>query len=455
MIKILSSFITLIQILVMTHCATPEVSNPQKVTYLNPDNPSEVIDLNQVKMVPMLDPDGKVIKITQNEDGKPVALLSLEYSSSGLDVIDAIQRGEVLEHSIVIRDEKGEEIGRAPINILQYEVEELSSNRGEKKILFTNSGSEINIKKTNELPPIQRRGKVRVFKSNEVIPQYIELKYLPKEGSYISAYLELIYVKPYLDVICKDSSSSESALSKESKTCPPNFHLDVNQDFQSVIQEKEEILSQAVSNMNSNSIPKEYREKLVFAPKRTTNEYRMSIKNRVNDKNPKKFETSEDIFANHAEPYPNGTRYYYREWRLVSSPQFFMTTTKDTPVQTHKRVETDYTYFESNEQSQEAEIENVVIEVESLKNEKVPTEQTSREDLPSDSKKISLEEAKKQEIGIGSNCKIYLKTGKYFSAKLISLEGYQSIQVEVNGQIIEVPKKDIEVIYFPKASTWQ
>lgn len=445
MIRLLSSTFTLFGILSLAYCQTP-----QKTTYLNSDSPSEIIDLNQVKMVPMLDPDGKIIKITTNEDGKPVALLSLEYSRSGLDVIDAIQRGEILEHSIIIRDEKGVEIGRAPINILQYEVEELSTNRGEHKILFTNSGSEINIKKSNELPPVERRGKVRVFKNNEVIPQYIELKRQPAEGSYVSAYIELIYAKPYMEAVCAEGGEG---LTKE-KSCSGEFHSAVKADTESVIQEKQGVLTEAVSKMNgSTSIPKDYREKLVFSPKKSVEEYRGSIKGKVEEHNPKKFEgESEDLFANHAVGVPNGTRYYYREWRLISSPQFFEISTKDSPrKELRRRVEADYTHFENGEQSQEAEIENVVIEVsqpETIKEE-------VKADLPADSRKVSLNEAQRQDIGAGSNCKVYLKSGKYFPAKLITLEGYNTIQVEVNGQPIEVPKKDIEVIYFPKASSWE
>jgi hypothetical protein len=451
MTKQLHLTFALLGLVSLWNCQTPPKPT---ASYIPSENPSEVIDLNQVKMVPMLDPDGKIIKITTNEDGKPVALLSLEYSNSGLDVIDAIQRGEILEHAIIIRDETGDEIGKAPINILQYEVDEIASNRGEHKILFTNSGSEINIKKSNELPPVERRGRVRIFKNNEIIPQYIELKKQPKEGAHISAYIELIYVKPYMDAVCKKSEDSDSresvGVDANDVACPGrNFHDEVKSDTESVIQEKQSILSTAVSQMtNSTSIPKEYREQLVLSPKKEINEYRNSIKSNVNKSNPEKFSgEKEDLFSNHAVGHPHGSRYYYREWRLVSSPRFFQISTTDTPRKAHKRkVVTDYTHFENGEDSTQAEVENVVIEV----SQPEPAKTVTKTEIPEESKKFSLQQAAKQKIGKGSPCKIYLKTGRFFAATLVDLEGYEAIQVEVNGQVMDVPKKDIEVIYFPK-----
>jgi hypothetical protein len=406
-------------------------------------------------MVPMLDPDSNMIKITTNEKGRPVALLSLEYTNSGIDVIDAIRRGEILEHNIIIRDQKGEELGRAPINIIQYEVEEIASNKGEQKILLTNSGSGINLKKSNELPPISRKGKVRLFQNNEVIPQYIELSHQPPENSYVSAYIELTYVKPYMAGVCEDKSLVNKPEDPTYKTdCEEEkiFYQEVENDNNEVIREKETILTQAVSEMkDDSSIPEPYKEKLVFSPKKSATFYKSGIKQRVINKNPKPFKDTEDPHGNFT-PNIHGSRYLYREWKLISNPRFFQITTVETPRKELRSVpkytETDFTHFEPDEKSEVAEVEDVVIEVNKPNDATKDTSKVSPE-----AKTVSLSTAERKNIGVGSQCIVNLKTGKYFTGKLLRLEGYDSIQVEVNGQPIDVPKKDIELIYFPKSST--
>lgn len=401
--------------------------------------PTELIDLNQIKIVPMPDPESNFLKITKNKEGKPVALLSLDPSNSGLDLVGSILGGEILEHSVVIRNEKGEELGRAPVNVLQYEVEEIAKNKGEKKILLTESGSEVDIKKTNELPPIEKKAKIYTFKGNEIIPQYIEINKNPNEGSYVSVNLELTYAKPYAELDCYSSESEANSNS----FCSRDFHKDIQTEIQNSIKEKESILTRAISEMKDDSLPRQYREQLALRLRKNTNEYRSGIKTNVENVNQQKLSGKTSTGS-----------YYYREWRLASSPKYFQISYLDSPkIERKKKTQTDYTYFAPNEKSTEAVEEtelkgkNIVIEIDTSKS----NAETS--DISLNSQKVSLEQAQKQEIGVGSNCIIYLKSGKFFRAKIVSLDSYESVQVEVNGTVIDVLKKDIEVIYIPKTTT--
>lgn len=413
-----------------------EQDSPKTKTTMK-EIPTEVVDLNQIQIVPMPNPESKLLKITKNKEGSPIALLSLETSNSGLDLVGSILKGEILEHAIVIRNEKGEEVGRAPVNVIEYEIEEIATNKGETKILLTESGAEIGIKKSNELPPITRKAKVRTFGKNELIPQYIEINKNLKEGSFVSVNLELLYVKPFAELDC---SSSESADNQE--FCSKDFHQTVQSEIQSSISEKESILNKAVAEMKEDvSISKDYREQLALRLRKNTNKYRSEIKSNVSNVNNDKLKAAAT------------GKYYYREWRLASVPKYFQVTYTDSPKpERKKKVTTDYTYFGPNESSTEA------VEAEQIKNKdiviEVNTKQNPSSTSPSsqtqDAKKISFEQAQRQDIGVGSNCIIYLKSGKFFRGKIVSLDGYSSIQVEVSGNVIEVQKKDIEVIYVPK-----
>ncbi len=447
--------ISLIYFFTLFHCQTPqETSTPDsdskpetsrdrsaKPAEVKPKEvPTEVIDLNQIKIVPMPDPESGVLKITKNKEGKPIILLSLETSNSGLDLVGSILRGEVLEHAIVIRNEKGEEIGRAPVNVLQYEVEEIATNKGQKKILLTESGTEVEIKKSNELPPIQKKASIRTFTREELIPQYVEINKNLGEGSYVSVNLELTLAKPFAELDCYSSELDENESS-----CSRDFHNSIKTEIKNSISEKESILSRAISEMKEDSLPKEYREQLILRLRKNTNEYRSDIRESVKNINQQKLESKPAL----------GT-YYYREWRLSNTPKYFPISYVDPPkIERKKKTQTDYTYFGPNEESTEAieeadiKSKNIIIEI-APSDASVSLEKKSQ--ISEDSQKMSLEQAQRQDIGVGSNCIIYLKSGKFFRAKIVSLDGYQSIQVEVNGNVMDVLKKDIEVIYIPKSS---
>ncbi|MCX7999383.1 MAG: hypothetical protein N3A69_10615, partial [Leptospiraceae bacterium] len=422
-----------------------EQDSPKTKTTMK-EIPTEVVDLNQIQIFPMPNPESKLIKITKNKEGNPVALLSLETSSSGLDLVDSILKGEIVEHAVVIRNEKGEEIGRAPVNVMEYEIEEIATNKGEKKILLTESGAEIDIKKSTELPPIVRKAKVRTFGKNELIPQYIEINKNLKEGSFISVNLELLYVKPFAEMDCSSSESPENQ-----EFCSKDLYQTIQSEIQSSISEKESILNKAVGEMKEDiSISKDYREQLAPRLRKNTNKYRSEIKSNVSKLNNDKLKAA------------TTGKYYYREWRLVSIPKYFQVTYAEPPMpERKKKVLIDYTYFNPNETSTEAieaeqmKNKDIVIEVNAPKQDpsNISSNQTQDQDsktVPQDAQRVSLEQAQKQDIGVGSNCIIYLKQGKFFRGKIVSLEGYSSILVEVSGNVIEVQKKDIEVIYVPK-----
>lgn len=435
--------LTLISFFTLFQCQTPEPKEEPK--FKAPEKPTEVIDLNQIKIVPMTNPESGTLKITKNKEGKAIALLSLEDSNSGLNLAESILNGEILEHAIIIRNEKGEEIGRAPVNVLQYEIEEIATNKGEKKILLTESGSEVGIKQSNELPPVTKRAKVRTFQKNEIIPQYIELTKKPNDGTFVSVNLELIYAKPFAELHCYPSGTESDTF----EYCSKDFHNSIKTEIQRNVKEKESILTNAVYNMKEDSIPKEYREKLNLRLEKNTNDYRADIKNNIGEINKLKFPDKLDR--------PSPGSYYYREWRLASSPKYFQVSYVDSPkTERKKKIQTDYTYFAPNDNSleavEEAELKkkNIVIEIDTSK---LASKSEEKTEISQDSQKVSLEQAQRQEIGIGSNCIIYLKSGKFFRAKIVSLNNYESIQVEVNGTVIDVLKKDIEVIYIPKTTT--
>ena len=294
-------------------------------------NYSEEINLNNIGMRPLgaRSANQSIIEIRKNSEGNPVALLELDYKNSGLNVIQEIKKGKILEHNIVIMDSRGREIGRAPINFIAFEVEEISSSVQSQKLLFTDSGSEVEYDKSDrpEEQPLERRAHLKVYEDGASVPQYVELKQAPEDGTTVSIYLELVYIQPYYSELCKaeqaDCPSVEKVAFKE-------VHKD-NAETMSEIEEKvNETLQKSREGKEAEVVALES-DALVFRLKKPVEDYKAGIKKQIKNLNKRPGDNTEN------DPYVNytakgGDYLHYREWKLLTVPRYFTIKNESKPV---------------------------------------------------------------------------------------------------------------------------
>ncbi|MBU44023.1 MAG: hypothetical protein CMN76_12445 [Spirochaetaceae bacterium] len=286
-----------------------------------PDYSSE-INLNNIGMQPLgaANNNSQIIEIRKNSEGNPVALLELDYKNSGLNVIQEIKNGKILEHNIVIMDAQGREIGRAPINFIAFEVEEITSSVQSQKLLFTDSGSEVEYDKSDrpEPQPLERRARLKVYEDGARVPQYVELKRSPASGSTVSIYLELVYIQPFYSELCasgdKDCPSVEKVAFKQ-------IEKD-NQETLTEIEDKVNKTLQRSGEGNEAEVVALESDALVFRLKKPVEEYKEGIQREIKKLN-KRPTNNEDN-----DPYVNytargGDYLHYREWKLLTVPRYF------------------------------------------------------------------------------------------------------------------------------------
>ncbi|MCB1140320.1 MAG: hypothetical protein KDK23_16300 [Leptospiraceae bacterium] len=296
-----------------------------------PDYSAE-INLNNIGMQPLgaARNDSRVIEIRQNSQGNPVALLELDYQNSGINVIQEIKNGRILEHNIVIMDAQGREIGRAPINFIAFEVEEITSSVQSQKLLFTDSGSEVEYDKSDrpEPQPLERRARLKVYEDGARVPQYVELNRAPENGSTISIYLELVYIQPFYSELCQS----------DDKDCPSVERVafrQVRQDNEETMEEIEDKVNktlQRTSKGNEAEVVALESDALVFRLKKPVEEYKEGIKKSIKNLNRRPLTNEEN------DPYVNytargGDYLHYREWKLLTVPRYFRIQTGSGPVQ--------------------------------------------------------------------------------------------------------------------------
>ncbi|MEQ8352919.1 MAG: hypothetical protein RH862_15635 [Leptospiraceae bacterium] len=286
-----------------------------------PDYSSE-INLNNIGMQPLgaASKNSQIIEIRKNSEGNPVALLELDYKNSGLNVIQEIKNGKILEHNIVIMDSQGREIGRAPINFIAFEVEEITSSVQSQKLLFTDSGSEVEYDKSDrpEPQPLERRARLKVYEDGARVPQYVELSRSPESGTTVSIYLELVYIQPFYSELCQsgqnDCPSVERVAFKAVKKD--------NEETMSEIEERVNKSLQRSGEGNEAEVVALESDALVFRLKKPVEDYKEGIKREIKKLNKRPTTNQDnDPYVNHTAR--SGDYLHYREWKLLTVPRYF------------------------------------------------------------------------------------------------------------------------------------
>ena len=326
----------------LIHCQTkgPEVIKDY------PDYSSE-INLNNIGMQPLgaSSSNNQIIEIRKNSEGNPVALLELDYKNSGINVIQEIKNGKILEHNIVIMDSQGREIGRAPINFIAFEVEEITSSVQSQKLLFTDSGSEVEYDKSDrpEPQPLERRARLKVYEDGARVPQYVELSRTPESGSTISIYLELVYIQPFYSELCNSSQNDCPAVER---VAFKEVRKD-NEETMSEIEDKVNKTLQRTGEGNEAEVVALESDALVFRLKKPVEEYKEGIKKEIKKLNKRPSTNQEN------DPYVNRTArsgdfLHYREWKLLTVPRYFQINNETgRPVQPSRSEGNDESYVDS------------------------------------------------------------------------------------------------------------
>ncbi len=309
-------------------CATPP---PAKNIILR--SFPEKIDLNRVGMIPVRsgsysqkqDKDGpEEIPIYENEKKEPYLFLNLKYADSGLNIIELIKKGEIIAHSVIVRNSKGEMIGEESLNFTAFtRTETIVIEQG---IVVSDDNSK------NPIPELDRKStrestfSPKEYSDSDLIPQSIsflrkENSYAgrkePAEGEVISIYLELVYVSPFFQEYCLETNANCEA--KRSAL------------FSSIAQKNKERLAIMQSEMQRN-MPVKFENKKDKAEKEAAKELNTTqIKAEINAINGGLWTNAtptagdEYLVAQPKNPasYADGHYLNYREYSLVSVPKFF------------------------------------------------------------------------------------------------------------------------------------
>lgn len=283
---------------------------------------SEEINLNNIGMRPLgaSGSEDSIIEIRKNSKGNPVALLELDYKNSGLNVIQAIKNGKILEHHIVIMDSRGREIGRAPVNFIAFEVEEITSSVQSQKLLFTDSGSEVEYDRSDrpEPQPLERKARLKVYEDGANVPQYVELEKAPGSGDVVSIYLELVYIEPFYSELC---GSSQKDCPQVEKIAFRQVRQDNSQTIQKIEDRVNESLKRTPDGREAEVVSLES-DTLVFRLKKPVADYKAGIQREIKRLNQRPANNEKN------DPYVNytakgGDYLHYREWKLLTVPRYF------------------------------------------------------------------------------------------------------------------------------------
>lgn len=241
--------------------------------------------------------DEKFIEVKEDKSGKPYFIVEIKDKESGFHLVEEIQKGRILEHSLIIRNSRGEILIKKPLLI--HEVQKQNSSSSPLKLSFRDS----------------------------TLPQLISLKKLPEHESFISAYIELTYLQPFMAEVCDKNRDPN-------ETPCPDIQTQIFSGIQKDIQEKEGSLQKKLNlfvDKNPWLTKATEEEKLKFLEENIklenekkkeyyTSRMRVDLE-RLNPAPPKEGESKPGGQVN----FPSGlqgSRFYYREWKLTSEPNF-------------------------------------------------------------------------------------------------------------------------------------
>jgi hypothetical protein len=134
------------------------------------------MDLDKIKIISasllalyeskaLIPADENTLTLESNAKNNVSAEVLVAYRREGMNLIEDIQLGKVLDHKIIVKNSKGEDLAREPLE-------------------FDN------------------------IKAIEFFSQTLELdsRKIPAVGEYVTIHLEITYVAPYVDIACETSN---------------------------------------------------------------------------------------------------------------------------------------------------------------------------------------------------------------------------------------------------------
>lgn len=267
---------------------------------------SERIDLDHIVVMP-LEPDKQGrLPVHTTAENKPVALVQVDYSRSGLNVPEAIRQGRILEHEVLLRNHKGTIIGRAPLNFISFRFERVTEQRQERRFLILPGATSVTVGENKDRQPKTRIvANIQNYTDRDFIPQSIELKSRPDPGYPVSLQVRILLINPYLANICKECI--ENSLYKKAK-----------QDYESAMQKLRKLEANP-GLIQDDSAEKEPEEIAQLAHKKA-DAYRKDVKEAIRRMNQASHTIREEGPDNHTS---GGNFIQYREMHLYSKPYFF------------------------------------------------------------------------------------------------------------------------------------
>ncbi|MBU44022.1 MAG: hypothetical protein CMN76_12440 [Spirochaetaceae bacterium] len=274
---------------------------------------SPVIDLNRIVVGPV-DPDKEGrLRIHTDDEGQPVALVEVDYSRAGLNVPQAIRDGKILEHEVLLRDHKGEILGRAPLNFSSFRFERITEQKKARRFLILPNATSVTVEEAEDPEPKTRIvAHIKNYTDRDAIPQSIELKRRPDTDYPVTLQVRMTLIDPYLAPLCKECL--EDPLYREARS-----------DYDEALARLREL------EANPDLLQEDTATEAVRAPQelaqlahKKAESYRASIKNAISRMNETSHKIKEGKIKNHSS---NGNFIQYRQWHLYSRPYFFRVST--------------------------------------------------------------------------------------------------------------------------------
>ncbi|TGM63612.1 hypothetical protein EHQ94_13245 [Leptospira meyeri] len=283
-------------------CETPQ----QVITPTFPTH-SEQINLNRIKMItkseavhseskeekkPLVKEPG--VSVDYSENKIPFIQLDLFFEDAGISIIEEIIAGTILDHHIIVLNQKGEIIAKQPVNFQAYEILETKTEVMRNKVIVGESKKLVKVNSTTPETKISREAIERQYTDRDTVPQVLEILdgKVPNPGEYISIYLELTFVNPHLEPNCESYfGNCYGAKQKffEDVTLRNRRELDI---------------------LRNRYVEGEVAQFPNLTPAEQS-EFKTNIKSKIDSTN--------GVFG----PKHGFTKFYFREWNLVSSPRYF------------------------------------------------------------------------------------------------------------------------------------
>lgn len=301
-------------LLVFGFCSTPPpVKKPSKTAVLSPH--PRIIDLNLIQLTAPVDKSIRTIgpeeiPIYENDKGEGYLFLNFKFAGSGLNVIEMIKKGEIVDHNIIIRDSHGEIIGKEPINFTAFtKTETITIQQG---LVVTEDSVR------NPLPEVQKK-MVKdasfapvIYSDKDEVPQTISFlkgKREPVDGDWISINLELKYLNPFFHEYCYEENNNCTSTRE-------NLFNDLSKATQKKLQEK--INYSPNESRQSKPVPNDL-------PISSVQENVNVLNKGLNLPDGRSIGSQREkvIDPTSTGSYADGFGLYYREWNLVSVPKYF------------------------------------------------------------------------------------------------------------------------------------